>query len=218
MKKTLKILSIILSLILLRLLISFTVNEIIKINYNNNIYNSHLVKTLYLFNFNQPYIAYYNEGNILYKTEKYDDASKKYRKSLEKNPPQSKVCDIRINLSLTLIKQIDSSNYKTVYNKLEEAKNNLYINNCASETDDSGYSNDAEKLEEEIKKLQSELNSSPSSNPSNDKDKEPEDKKDYSDIEEKLKEIEKDSNASRQSDMDIYENMGDYSYYSKKRW
>lgn len=118
----------------------------------NDTNNKTLVKALYLFNFNQPYIAYYNDGNILYKTEKYDQAIKKYQKALTKNPPQKRVCDIRINLSLAIIKKIDYTNYETAFNELEEAKNNLYNNNCASATDSSGNSQDAEKLEEEIKK------------------------------------------------------------------
>ena len=220
MKKSLKVLVIFLCVILFKFIITYTINEIIIFNYNHNVFNSFLVKSLYIFNFNQSYIAYYNDGNILYQNEKYDTAINKYRKALEKNPPQSKVCDVRINLSLSIIKQVDTSDYKTAFNQLEEAKNNLYNNNCASQIDDSGYSKDAENLEEEIKKLQNQLNNS--SNDSQNDDNDDEDNNDNeeidSNIEEQLKEIEKNSNSSRQSDMQDFENLGDYSYYSGKKW
>ena len=220
MKKSLKVLLIFLCAILFKFIITYTINEIIIFNYNHNVFNSFLVKSLYIFNFNQSYIAYYNDGNILYQNEKYDTAINKYRKALEKNPPQSKVCDVRINLSLSIIKQVDTSDYKTAFNQLEEAKNNLYNNNCASQMDDSGYSKDAENLEEEIKKLQNQLNNSSndSQNDDNDDEDNNDDEEIDSNIEEQLKEIEKNSNSSRQSDMQDFENLGDYSYYSGKKW
>lgn len=218
-----KILKFVLIIFLMKLLFSFSINEIIIWNYNNNVYNTTLVKTLYIFNFIEPYIAYYNEGNVLYKTGNYEEAINKYSKSLKKNPPQSKVCDIRINLSLAMIKLVDSTNYNTAFNQLEEAKNNLYNNNCASFTDESGYSKDAEKLEQEIKNLQDELNNTSKNNDekkddAEKDDDEKEDYEDYDDIKEELKEIEKESQSNRQSDMTTYENMNDDEYYSGKRW
>ena len=72
MKKLLKILLIPLFIILMRLVLSFVINEIIIYNYQRNRYNETLIKTLYLLNINQPYIVYYNEGNILYKNEEYN--------------------------------------------------------------------------------------------------------------------------------------------------
>lgn len=212
MKKISKIIFIILSIILIKLVTTFTINEVIIRNYNNNIYNSFLIKFLYLLNFDQSYIAYYNEGNILYKTEEYDIAIEKYKKALEKNPPQNLVCDIRINLSLSMIKQIDSYDYTITYNQLEEAKNNLYNNNCASPIDDNGYSQNAEILEEEIKNLQEEISNPSNTNPPNNKKEE----ENYSNIEKKLKEINKEANANRQIDMSFYENMWNGSYLEKK--
>ncbi len=218
MKKSLKILLIFLWIILFKFITTYTINEIIIFNYNHNIFNSLLVKSLYIFNFNQSYIAYYNDGNILYQNQKYDIAIKKYQKALEKKPPQNKVCDVRINLSLSIIKQIDTSDYKTAFDQLEEAKSNLYNNNCASQIDNSGYSKDAEQLEDEIKTLQNQLNNS-SNNSQHDNDDDNNKEEDIdSNIEEQLKEIEKNSNASRQSDIQDYENLGDYSYYSGKKW
>lgn len=221
MKKILKLIFTISLIIFIKLTFIFILNEIIILTYNNNIYSSFLVKGLYFFNFNQSYIAYYNEGNILYKKKNYDEAITKYNKAINNNPPQGKMCDVRINLSLAMIKNIKSKDYKTVYDKLEDAKGNLYNNNCASPIDDSGYSKNAEKLEEEIKKLQDQLNTNSKGNSkNNNSDDEDEDngKDDYSEIEDELKEKEKEANANRHSDMLTYENMGDYSYYSGKSW
>jgi tetratricopeptide (TPR) repeat protein len=222
MKKILKLIFVILGIIFVKLVFTFTINEIIIWNFNNNIYNTHLIKIFYPFNFNQSYIVFYNNGNLLYKKGKYTEAIEKYKKSIDKNPPQSRICDVRINLSLSMIKEIDDTfDYKAAYDQLEDAKNNLYNNNCANAIDNSGYSQDAEKLEEEIKKLQDQLNNSTNNNKKQDnreQENNKEEQEDYSDIEEELKEIEKQSNANRQSDMTTYENIGDYSYYSGKRW
>ena len=222
MKKIINIIPIILLIFLFKLACSFTINEIIIKNYNNGLYNSALIKTLYTFNFNQPYIVYYNEGNILYKKENYYEAIEQYNKALGKKPPHKKACDIRINLTLATIKTINSNEYKTIYNDLEDAKNILYENNCASPTDNSGYSQDAEKLEEEIKELQKQLNNNSNNNSNNsqenEENEENENEENYEDIEKQLKEIEKKANANRQSDLSTYENLGEFSHYSGKKW
>lgn len=219
MKKVLKIMLVLLSIVLTKLVIFFVINEIVIVNYNNNVYNSILLKPLHLFNFNQAYVVYYNEGNLLYKKGKYNAAIIKYQKALNNNPSKEKICDIRINLSLSMIKKIDSSNYEKAYKQLEEAKNNLYNNKCASEFDNSGYSKEAEKLEEEIKKLQDELKGfSDNPQPNNKNDNQPEDIDNYRNIEEELRNKEREANRNRQSDLDMYENLGDYTYYPGKRW
>lgn len=221
MKKTLKIFFAILLIILVKLLLSFTINEIIIVNYKNNVYNTNLIKTLYLFNFNQSYIAYYNDGNILYKNNNFEKAIDKYEKAIDRKPPQKKVCDIRINLSLAMIKTIDTTNSNDAFDKLEEAKNNLYNNNCANPTDDSGSSKEAEEFEEEIKKLEEQLENGTDDNSSsndNQEDDSNDEKDEYSDIEQEIKENEKKANSSRQSDITNYENLDDYEYYSGKRW
>ncbi len=120
---------------------------------------------------------------------------------------------------MVIIKNITSNDYKIIYGQLEEAKNNLYNNNCANSIDNSGYSQDAEKLEEEIKNLQDQLNNNSNNKSDNSQNQEKsKNGKDYSDIEEELKKIEREANANRQSNMTIYENMSDYSYYSGKKW
>lgn len=219
MKKVIKYLVIIISIILVKLLISFGINEIIINNYNNGIYDKDLIKLLYFLNYPESYIVYYNDGNIAYKKGEYETAVKKYEKSLGKNPPQNRICDIRINLSLALIGQVGLTNKDDDIKKLEDAKNNLYQDNCASATNSSGSSEDAEKLEDEINELEqqiknNETNSDSQNNGRNDEEKE----EDYSDIEQKLKDKEKNAQSSRQGEMSDYENMDDYSYYGGKTW
>ena len=219
MKRILNVLFIILLVILIKLIIMFSLNKIIINNYNKGNYNTTLIKALYILNINQPYIAYYNEGNILYKSNNYSEAIKKYNKALEKKIPQNKVCDVRINLSLSLIKNITSTDNDIIYNDLEKAKNNLYNNKCANKDDDYGYSKNAEKLEEEIKKIQEELNEDPDNNNNKDKkDKNNDNNKKEKEIEKELKKIEKKSNASRQIDLSAYENLDDFSYNTGKSW
>ena len=117
-------------------------------------------------------------------------------------------------------KKRNSTNSKTTYNQLEEAKKNLYNNNCAHPLDDNGNSPTAEELKKEIIELQKQLQdkSSTSSQDKQDEKEENKEDEDYSDIEKKIKEIEKQANANRQSDLSDYENRNNYSYYSGKRW
>lgn len=152
MKNFLKILLSLLILILVKLTFSFTVNEIIIANYDNSKYNDNLINTLYFINFPESYIAYYNHGNILYKTENYEEAISKFETALEKNPSQNRVCDIRVNLSLSITATINSNNPQESLSKLKKARMILYEDNCANEFDNNGKDEKAEKLEEEIKK------------------------------------------------------------------
>ena len=219
MKKLLKFLTIIILVLFIKLSFTYTINEIIIYNYQNGNYNTKLIKTLYLLNFYQKYIAYYNEGNILYKTNNFDDAIQRYQIALTKKPPQNKVCDIRINLSLSIIKNSSNDNKTEILDNLSKAKNNLYEDNCASPIDDSGKSEDAEKLEEEIKQLEEQIkNNSGSGSTSSDPNESEENNENFTNIEEQLKENEQKSNSSRQDELTDYENMGSYEYYSGKRW
>lgn len=219
MKKGLKYLELFLLLVTIKLIITFSYNEIIIHNYKNGNYHNNLYQILYFLNFYEPYIAYYNHGNILFQNNQYEEATKKYYQALQKNPPQTKICDIRINLSLAMIYQIDTTNdSKDVLEQLELAKNNLYENHCASPTNEEGRSQDAENLEEEIQQLEEQIQYSSSNNNTPTKEEGNSSEKEDTDIEGKLKDNEKEANANRQSDLNSYENLGDFEYYSGKRW
>lgn len=218
MKNFLKLLLFLLILILVKLLFSFTVNEIMIVNYDNDKYNENLINTLYFINFPESYIAYYNHGNILYKTENYEEAISKFETALEKNPSQNRVCDIRVNLSLSIIATIDNSKQNDSLSKLKKARIILYEDNCANEFDNNGKDEKAEKLEEEIKKLEKELESS---NQNNEDDNPQDNNKDYDNekeqtVEEKLREIQRGAASSRQHQNDYDENR--QTYYDGKNW
>ena len=217
MKKVLKILLIPLFIILIRLVLSFMINEIIIHNFNHNKYSSTLIKCLYILNINEPYIAYYNHGNILFMNDDYNGAIEKYEKSLKKHPSKKRVCDIRINLSLAKIKNITTKDPNEIYNLLEEAKKNLYENGCANEFDDSGSSKEAETLENEIKKIQEELENNQEPQNGNSNNNQPDSEIDPK-LEEEIRRIQEQASSSRQSDLRDYENMSDYTYYSGRRW
>ena len=203
MRKLLYILFCLIFIIFLRLFLSYFLNEFIIYNYNKGIYNDYLIKFLYVLNFNQSYVVYYNNGNIMYKKEKYDDALYYYQKAISKNPPNDKICDIRVNMSLTIIKNIKSNDLDYIYSQLEDARSNLYLNNCVSKDSDKVTSKSAKKLDNEIIKVMESIKNSSSN---------------YSYIKNELKNIESNAYSYREKEMSGYENIDNYSYYSGKNW
>lgn len=221
MKKILKITLVLFIIILIKLIITFTINEILISNYNNGIYKDNLIPILKKLNTNEPYIVYYNEANLKYNEKNYQEALDGYDKSLTKNPPKSKVCNIRINKTLTLIKLIDSKDKQTILKKLEEARNNLYEDGCANPNDDSGKSKEAEELEEEIKEMEEELQNNSSSSSSNQNQQEEnneEETEEEQNLEKELEEIRRNATNNRNQELEGLQNSNDFSYYSGKRW
>ena len=94
MKKILTILIVIASLFLIKFLTTYILNEIVIAGYNRGIYSTKIISFLKKTNINEPYIVYYNEGNIFYQKGRYDKAAINYETALEKNPPHKKRCDI----------------------------------------------------------------------------------------------------------------------------
>ena len=220
MKKILIVLTIILSLVFLKVGYTYLVNEIIINDYNNNKYDNNLMNTLYLLNFQEPYIAYYNHGNILYRIERYDEAITKYEESLTKNPQEERICDIRVNLSLSYIKTISVDNKDEALNILDKALNNLYEDDCASKIDDDGESKQAEKLEEEIKQLQKQIEEGQGSDDpgNNNPGEEPETPNNANNIEEQIRELQRQNQQNRQRDLDYYSQLDNGSFYYGQYW
>lgn len=214
MKKLFKIIFCLICIIFIKLVLTFIINGIIIKDYNNQVYDDSLIKTLYVLNFNESYIPYYNHGNILYKTGDYEEAINKYNTALEKFPSKKRVCDIRINLSLSILATIDI-NSKDALILLEEAKENLYQDNCVDPNYKNSKSKTAEELEKQIKKMVKEVNKIDTTKESNNKD---DNDDQYSHIEKEIIEKEKSANENRQQELNEYENMTDFEYYSGKRW
>ena len=85
---------------------------------------------LSLFNFYEPYIVHYNYGNYYYKEGRYNEAIEKYKKALTYNVPKYRICDIELNLSLSIMKMVNSVSDDEAIELLKEAKNHLYT--CAN--------------------------------------------------------------------------------------
>lgn len=221
MKKIIKLIIAIGILLFFKVLLSFTINEISISNYRKENYDTSLLQILYFLNINEPYIAYYNHGNILYQQEKYEDAIEKYTMALEKNPPKKRVCNIQINLVLAHVKTIDFQKKETALKQLKNARQILYNHHCADPNDLSGDSKESEELEEELKKIEKEMGGEeedPNGGSGNKKEENetPENKKEK-EAEEKLKEQRKEANGSRQETIEQYKNETEYGYFGK-RW
>ncbi len=228
MKKTKDIFKVIIIITLIILSFKVILNKLIIKNYNNNQFNYTLSSILYLLNIQEPYIAYYNNGNIYLKNEEYDKAINNYKIALKKKPTRKRVCDIRINLSIATINRISPSTKEEIYRQLEEAKQYLYKNDCAHPFDNLGYSKTAEELEEEINILQSELEDyNSSTNNKDDKDDKDNEQKNEQDknkseeekIKEEIKKSEKEAKTNREEDLNYYDQMNsNQDYYSGKKW
>lgn len=214
MKKIIKIIIVILLIFLLKVSTTFTINEIMIRKYYNGNFNTSLIKYLYFINITEPYIAYYNHGNLLYQNEQYKKAEEKFQAALKHNPTDSRVCDIQINLTLAKVKQIDINNPEQALKELKKARNILYENHCADAKDDSGKSKEAEELEEEIKEIEKQLGGSDENEEPNEQEEEENEgeKEKEKEIEEKLKENRQDANENRQDNMNNYGEV-DYSYH-----
>lgn len=219
MKKTLKITLIFLIIIFSKLLITYIMNEYIIINYNKGQFKDNIIKILKVFNTNEPYIVYYNEGNIFYQKGDYEEAINNYDIAINKHPKKNRICDIRINKTLAMIKLINYDTKEEVLKRLKEARENLYNDNCAHEEDDNGDSQDAEQLEKIIKDAEEQINNGKQEQNNNSKPNDNEiSSKEEKSLEKQLEELEKQSNSSRQSDLDSFQELENYDYYPGKRW
>jgi len=84
----------------------------------------------------EPYVAYYNAGTALIQQNNGKEAEKEFRQSLANNPPEDKICQVRVNLSYSIELQAD---YEQSQNNNDEAlvlfskaEGVLYENGCAS--------------------------------------------------------------------------------------
>lgn len=201
--------------------IRFLLNELSNLMYSSNIYSPTLLKPLYILNFNQPYIVYYNHGNYQYMNNEYDLAIESYKSSLERRPPKHRVCDIRVNLALATIQNISSNDKNDILKQLNLAKSYLFEDDCAHENDSNGSSEDAEELKEEISDMENNVGDGDDSNNNQDNNENNSEKQNESvesSIEEELRKNNKDALGNRQEDLDSYQNFSNYEYYSGKRW
>lgn len=161
-------------LILLYMLVLLLVSKM-AFNY---FYNAHMIKAfenkdysvndniLLLGNFDEPYIAHYNNGDVLYEQGRYEEAIEEYDKALALYPPKLKECPIRINKALSMVGTLgenfcnvdltDNDEIEETIDYLYEAIDVLTEDGCANDKG-TGHSRTAEKLKEQIEELIEEL-------------------------------------------------------------
>lgn len=133
MNKLIKLIIIILIIILFNLVMRFTINLIV---YKTN--NQYINNFLYIINLNNPYIVYYNQGNIFYKNKNYKKAIKYYKKALAQKPN---------NKNKKIIKEMNTKSTK----KLSEQKKDKIVTIKKTSTESNNEqliidNNDAERI------------------------------------------------------------------------
>ena len=137
-KKIFIILYVFLILVCGRQLLNYFYNKHIVEEYlaGNYTVNENLLLSL---NIIEPYIAYYNNGNILYKNHLYEEAIEAYEDALScPGIPERRECSIRINLALAKIALLPDdydarANINDSLDILYDARNILIEGGCANE-------------------------------------------------------------------------------------
>ena len=140
------------------LLVNYLNNEQLIRKYYDEIYEDNKLSVL---GFLEPYVAPFNKGNNYFQQEYYEAASEEYEKALELNPPEDKDCRIRINMALAMVTPIDPeevtlANLEDYIDILDEAREVLYENGCATEEGD-GHDKEAQELADDIDDFEEEL-------------------------------------------------------------
>lgn len=226
-KKILTGIYIVMLLVCGKLAFNYIYNGFVTYCYHQQDY-SVSVKPLMLFNWSQPYIAYYNQGNISYKNNNFSDAMISYEKALKLNPPEEKECAIRINLALAMLATLGEDyaapeNVEVSLEILKEAREVLLENGCATESGD-GHSEKAEQLKEEIEAMIEQLEQQEPSESGDSKEtedeKEQEEQKEEEDnfeqdVKKTLQEQQSKANQERKESIDYYEDIDkDYNFDS----
>ncbi|MBE5895833.1 MAG: hypothetical protein E7285_09260 [Lachnospiraceae bacterium] len=109
----------------------------------------------------EPYIAYYNNGNIKYRMMDYEGAMAQYKKALAANPEHPEECDIRVNYALAMLGTLgedyaDPENIEDSLEVLNEARDILLEEECAMD-EEEGHDEEAQTLKDEIDDIIEEL-------------------------------------------------------------
>lgn len=225
MKKLLTTLWILLIACFLCLIINFSANEMMIKDYNSGNYTENKLAFL---GFLEPYISYYNKGNVSYKQGNYNAAIEAYQTALEKHPSEQRECMIRINLVLSMVAPIDPAELTAdqiaeTIQLLEDAKQILYTHGCATE-DGHGHNQDAQQLKEDIDRFEEELKQMQAGQPENDTNStEPEqtsepDDENSQDIQKQFEELQKQSQEERTEGLSEIEKLENFDFYQGQKW
>ncbi len=192
MKKIIIIILSIISIIILHLSTRYIINEIYISKTNDGIYDDSLVNKLFIINYPETYIAYYNKGNSYYLQEKYNEAIDEYEKAL-KTVKKNRECKVRNNLALSYMKLLNlksgiDDNSQEIYNELEEAKKQVEPNDPNDPNNPNDPKDPNEPTQEE------------------------------KEIEEKLKEQQRQTQKEREEKEREANYINDFDYYTGKNW
>lgn len=161
-KQLLKRYSVSLALLLLVALFflsTWIYNLVYLVSYSGKNYpiSDGFTETRFIINILEPYIADYNQGTARLKMGKYEEAEKSFTESLKKSPAEDKLCQIYVNLSLSIELQADkllqSSNFNKSMELYGRAQTILLNNNCAKKgAESSGKDSKAEIAETRLNK------------------------------------------------------------------
>ena len=156
----------------------YGVNEFYNFAYRKGYYLDRSATTKMKPQFMDGYVPYYNTGNTDFQNGQYEKAATNFMQALEEEPPHDEdaindhtenECRIRINLSLSLLNQIDFENLRmndreAVDKAIEQllvAREVLTADACAHFNDPGGHNGDAEQLKKEIDEVLERLNYEP---------------------------------------------------------
>lgn len=225
-KKILIGIYIIMLLFCCKLAFNYIYNGIVTYNYHQYNYSVN-VKPLLVFNWSEPYIAYYNQGNIYYRNSRFEDAITSYEEALELRPPKERECSIRINLALAMLYTMDEDyaapkHVDTSLEILKGAREVLLAEGCATENGD-GHNETAEQLKEEIEAMIEQLEQQPETDSQENEETKEEEKQEEveeedsfeEDVKKKLQEQQSKANQERKESIDYYEDIDrDYNFDS----
>ena len=152
-----------------------TNNKLIE-NFKQGIYEHNAFGFLGFF---EPYVNHYNRGCIYYAIGDYPDAQKEFERAMESDIADPDECRLRVNLALSLVKQLDLSdvnedNLQDILDVLDQARDILCEDGCANRDDNNGHWPDAQTLKNEIDELYNQLTTPPEEqDPDNDPDASP---------------------------------------------
>ncbi|MBR1796930.1 MAG: hypothetical protein IJ757_02815 [Clostridiales bacterium] len=137
-------------------------------DYSNNLMISKFEQGVYEQNslgflgFTEPYVNHYNRGNIFYSLHQYESAEEEYKLAMESELDDPMECRLRVNYALSLVERIEPSlitedNLDDVLALLDEARDILCEDGCASRNDNSGHYPDAQTLKNEIDEFEASL-------------------------------------------------------------
>lgn len=120
--------------------------------------------------FMEPQVNYYNRGNVFYSLGQYELAQAEYEQALDCHLYERQDCRLRVNYALSLVESIDPAyitdeNLDEVLAILDQARDILCENGCASRTDNSGHYPDAQRLKNEIDAFEEWLTTPPEPSP-----------------------------------------------------